>query len=525
MNPHYDVIVIGAGHNGLVTAAYLAQSGQSVLVLEQRSVPGGAAATEESFPGYQINTGAHDAGLFPDEIVQKLFLKMSGLAFRQGPAAVFAPQPAGDALTLWHDVGKTKAEIARFSRRDSQRFPDFKRQVERMAQILQHMMFLTPPDLAARDANELLEWGKVGLKLKRLGNKEMMEFMRILPLPASEYLDEWFESDALKGALGADGITGTRQGPRSAGTALMLLYRHTQGFLNTRFVGRGMGQLAAALATAAQQNGAEIRTETAVSSVRLEDGKATGVILADGKEISARVVVSNADPRRTFFGLVGAPHLEPRFMRQVRSIIYRGSTAKVNLALAGLPRFTGQTAASELSGHIRISPSLDYLERAYDDAKYSRVSTNPYLDITLPTLHDPYLAPDGRHILSITMQYAPYALRDGDWHQEREALGDHIIDTLAQYAPGLKDLILHRQVLTPLDWEQTYGLSEGSIYHGQMGLDQLLMMRPVPGWGQYRTPIDNLYLCGAGTHPGGGVTGVPGYNAAREILRALQADA
>lgn len=521
MTTQYDAIIIGGGHNGLVTAAMLAKAGHQVLVLEQRQVLGGAAATEELFPGFKINTGAPEAGLFQDTIIRELFLRMYGLETRDSPAAIFAPQPDGTALTLWRDSARSAADIGRFSREDAARYPVFVEQVERMAQLVQEMLLLTPPDLGERNMGDVLAWGKLGLQLKRLGNKEMMEFMRILPMAVGEYLDEWFESDPLKGALGASGVVGSHQGPRSGGTTLMMLYQQAGGFLRTRFVLGGVGQLSSALAGVAQHNGAQIRTGAPVARILLQDGRATGVTLVDGQEFSARVVISNADPRRTFFSLVGPTNLEPRFMREVRNIIYRGSTAKVNLALAGLPRFNGQEDEAQLSGRIRISPSLEYLERAYDDAKYGRISVRPFLDAVIPTLTDPTLAPAGQHILSITMQYAPYELRQGDWQQERELLGDLVIETLTQYAPGLPELILHRQVLTPVDWAQTYGLTEGSIYHGQMGLDQLLVMRPVPGWSQYRTPIENLYLCGAGTHPGGGLTGAPGYNAAREVLKDL----
>ncbi|MCP4426566.1 MAG: NAD(P)/FAD-dependent oxidoreductase [Chloroflexi bacterium] len=345
--------------------------------------------------------------------------------------------------------------------------------------------------------------------------------MRVLPMPISDYLDEWFEADALKGALGAAGIIGMRQGPRAAGTGLHFFYQHARGLSANRVVVGGMGKLAEALASAAQKNGAEIRTSSPVARILLEDGRAVGVALADGTEIRADVVVSNADPRRTLFGLVGPQHLEPRFMRKARNIIYRGSVAKMNLALSGLPQFNGQTSEGQLNGRIRIAPSLDYLERAYDAAKYGRVSPGPYLDATIPTLLDPSLAPDSKHIMNITMQYAPYDLRDGNWNDERERLGDVIIETLSQYAPNLQSLISHRQIIAPLDWEREYGLTEGSVMHGQMGLDQLLVMRPVARWSRYETPIENLYLCGAGTHPGGGVTGAPGYNAAGEILKNL----
>ncbi|MBK8986896.1 MAG: NAD(P)/FAD-dependent oxidoreductase [Chloroflexi bacterium] len=518
----YDAIIVGAGHNGLTAAAYLAQAGHRVLVVEQRPLSGGVAATEEVWPGFHVNTGAPDAGLFPETIVRELFLKMHGLEFRQGPTAVFAPQPHGHALTLWHDETQTVQDIAHFNQLDAARYPAFVRQVARFAAIWGEIMAQTPPDLMALDLNDAASWGKIGWQLKRLGDHDMMEFLRVLPLALSDYLDEWFEGDALKGALAVDGLVGSQLGPRSAGTTLLFFYRHANGFMNGRIPRGGMGQLSAALAAAAQSYGAVICTGTAVQQILVnDDDQATGVRLADGAELTSRVILSSADPRRTLFGLIGPQKLEPRFMRAVRSIIYRGCTAKVNLALSGLPEFVGQTTEAQLTGRIRIAPDLTYLEKAYDAAKYGRISPHPFLDATIPSLLDPTLAPAGQHIMGITMQYAPYALRSGDWQTERERLGDLIIQTMAQYAPDLPLLIGQRQVLTPLDWEQMYGLAEGSIHHGQMGLEQLLVMRPVSAWGQYRTPIKNVYLCGAGAHPGGGVTGAPGRNAAREVLSVL----
>jgi len=361
--------------------------------------------------------------------------------------------------------------------------------------------------------------------LRRQGGREMMDFLRSLPLPVRDFLDEWFESDLLKGALGAAGIAGSRQGPRSPGTTTTFLYQHVCGFNRPRFVLGGIGQLSAGLARVAEEQGAAIRTGATVASIVLEEGRATGVRLASGEMVEAAVVASSADPRHTLLELVGPTRLQPRFMREVRNIRFRGSTAKVNLALSGLPSFRGQEEEGQLSGHIRISPSLDYLERAHDSAKYGQISPAPYLDAVIPTLTDPALAPPGRHILAVTMQYAPYDLDGGDWSEEGERLGDLVLETLAEYAPGIKKLVLQRQVLTPLDWEETYGLSEGSITHGQMGLDQLLVMRPVPGWSRYRMPVKGLYLCGAGAHPGGGVTGAPGYNAARAMIEDLKGQA
>jgi phytoene dehydrogenase-like protein len=522
MTQDYDAIVIGAGHNGLVTAALLAKAGFKTLVLERRDVLGGAAATEEVFPGFKINTGADNAGLFRDEIIDELNLTAHGLAFRESEAAVFSPQPDGSALTLWRDEAKSVAEIGRFSPRDAERYPDFVAEINRMAEALSGMLLLTPPELMERKASDGMAWGKFGLNLRRMGGKEMMEFMRVLPLPVSEYLNEWFESEALKGTLAAPAILGNQLGVRGSGTTFMLLYQHANGFLRRRTVMGGIGQLPAALAAAAEGHGAEIRLGTGVDHIMLDDDRASGVVLVDGSEIRSHIAISNADPRRTFFGLVGPTNLQPRFMRQVRNIIFRGVTAKMNMALSGLPQFNGQTDSAQLAGRIRISPNLEYLERAYDAGKYGSFSSNPILDMTIPTLLDPALAPDGRHILSITMQYAPYKLADGNWDDQREQLGDAVLDTLSGYAPDLQSLILDRQVLTPLDWQQTYGLTEGSIHHGQMSLDQLLIMRPVSGWSRYSTPIENLFLCGAGTHPGGGVTGAPGYNAAREAIKALK---
>lgn len=517
----YDAIIIGAGHNGLVTAAYLAKSGRRVLVLERRGALGGAAATEEIFSGFKFNTGAHDAGLFRQEIIDELDLKKHGVEMIDSPVAVFAPQPDNTSLTLWRDQEKNIAEIAKFSRADAEKFPAFIRLVSKLTEVLNSIMLLTPPSVTQNTLDELLAWAKAGLKLKRAGKHEMMEFLRILPMTVTEFLNEWFENEALKAVLGSAGVTGSMQGPQASGTAFMMLYHYlgmaNGGFKSSFFIKGGIGQLSAALASAARQHGAEFRTGAEVAQIKLNEGKATGVVLKSGEEISAPVVISNADPRRTFFYLAGAPNLGPTFVRRVRNIRFRGNTAKVNLALSDLPRFRSPEA--HLSGHIIICPSLEYLERAYDDAKYGRHSQKPYLDIVIPTVLDSSLAPAGRHVMSITMQYAPYKLRESNWDESREKLGDHIINTLAEYAPNIKDLILHRQVITPLDWERDYALTEGCIFHGQMGLDQLLFMRPVAGYGQYRTPIENLYLCGAGTHPGGGVTGAPGHNAAREVLK------
>jgi phytoene dehydrogenase-like protein len=423
-------------------------------------------------------------------------------------------------------VARSQAAIAEFSRADAEKYPAFLALAQRLIDTLAGVLTLTPPGLGQLRPGAVLPWARLALDARRLGQHDMLQLLRVLPMTAAEWLGEWFESDALKGALGAAGVIGGPWGPMASGTSFMLLYQRLGAAGGHQFVRGGLGQLAQALAQAARAHGAEIRTGCAVTGVVLADdganGAATGVTLADGQTITARVVVSGADPRRTLFGLVGAPNLEPRFMRQVRNVRFRGGTARVVLALRGLPRFSGAPQAESLGGHLLISPSLEYLERAADDGKYGRLSTQPMLDAVIPTVLEPGLAPAGQHQMTVTVQWAPYHLRDGDWDEQRAALGERVIDTLGQYAPGFGDLVAQCHVLTPLDYERDYGLTEGSIYHGEMGLDQLLFMRPVPGFGQYRTPIANLYLCGAGTHPGGGVTGAPGYNAAREVLKDLR---
>lgn len=522
MNEYFDAIIIGGGHNGLVAAATLAKANKRVLLLERRANLGGAAATEELFPGYHMDTGGNDTALFLDELIRKFDLPRHGLIFHESPALLFSPQPDGRALTIWRDEIRTIAEIARFSEHDAARWPDFRRQVARMGGMLRGMLALNPPDLG-RLRGDVATWGPLAIRLRRMGGKDMMELFRVLPMAVQSYLDEWFESDALKGALAGSAVIGSTLGPRSGGTTLMFLYQNLGGLLNHRFAESGIGRLSEALAAAAQSNGATIRTEAAVERILIEgdpEPAAVGVRLDTGEEIRAAAVLSNADPRRTLFDLAGPQHLEPEVMRHVRNIIYRGSAARVNLALDGLPAFVGMTDEVQLGGRIRISPSLNYLERAYDAAKYGQISEHPYLEVFIPTVHDPSLAPKGHHILNITAQYAPYKLRDGDWEGKREALVATVMDTLESIAPGIRRQVVHCHIATPLDLEQTYSLTEGSIYHGQMGLEQMLIMRPISGWSRYETPIRNLYLCGAGAHPGGGVTGAPGYNAARTVLHS-----
>lgn len=522
----FDVIIIGGGHNGLVCAAYLAQAAKRVLVLERRGVLGGAAATEDVFPGFRVNTGANDVGLFSRKILAELNLESNGLQLLESPTVVYAPQPDGPSLTLWRDLKRSQDEIARFSTEDAARYPEFVRRFGRYASLLGDMVLLSPPALPDVQLNQLLPWARTAFKLKGLGDREMMDFMRVLPMPVADWLDEWFESPALKGALGASGVRGSFLGPRGSGSALMALYQAANagedGLRPTRFVAGGVGKLAGALAEFARQHGAEVRTAAAVERILLNEGQAVGVVMQDGEELRANVIASSADPVHTLFGLVGAPNLPVRVVREIKNIRMRATLARVNLALSGLPEFpvaeAGDTKA-HLGGHILIAPTLDYIERAYDRAKYGAYSSRPMLELTIPTINDPSLAPPGQHLLCIDVYYAPYALNDGGWDAHKEGLLQTVVGTLAEYVPGIAAQITHSQVITPLDLEREYGLTGGDIYHGQMGLDQLLMMRPIAGYGRYHSPIPNLYFCGAGAHPGGGVTGAPGYNAAREILK------
>ena len=515
----YDVIVIGADLNGLVAAAYLAHAGKKVLVLDRHNQPGGPAITEEVFPGFRFNTVQHDAGWLNPTIVTDLHLTQHGLALIQSEVTAFDP---GSGLTLWRDVAKSAQAIARFSKTDAEKWPVFSAQMIKLASFLENIYTITPPKITTTHPTEMWSLLMLGRKLRGLGKRDMMEMVRALPMSVYELLNDWFETDALKGVIGAGGVTNLMQGPRAAGTALVLLH-HLMGagaFRAIRTAQGGVGSIAHALVAAAKQNGAQMRLNAEVIKIVVKNDRAAGVVLASGEEIAAQAIVSSADVCRTFLEWIGPEYLETNFMRAVQNIKYRGVRAKVNLALSELPGFDGADE-SMLRGVISISPSLDYLEHAYDGAKYGRVSNQPYLEATIPSLNDPGLAPTGQHIMSIWMQYAPYQLREEHWDDaQREALGDRVVSTLSEYAPNLKQAILYRQVLTPLDLETRFDAPEGNLYQGELTLDQFLFMRPVAGWAQYRTPIEGLYLCGAAVHPGGGLAGVAGYNAAREILKS-----
>jgi len=522
----YDAIIIGAGHNGLVTATYLAKTGKKVLVLERRPTIGGGAVTEEIFPGFQYSTCAHLAGAFSNDVIVELELKKYGLEILPLDPLLFAPALAGNPLLLPREGAKMAETIGRFSRADAGKFDSFCSLTKKLSSFLGALNGLPLPDGTKSRSLNLLELAKLGWKFHRLGERDMYEFLRILPMSIADLLNEWFESDLLKAALAGSGILGSFVGPRQQGTAFNFLHHQlgeSNGALRTAgFVRGGIGNLPQAIARAAQHFGAKIQTSAEVAQILTKSGAATGVVLKNGEDISGTAIISSANIKRTFLRLIEPTYLDPEFLLQVKNIRSRGTVAKINFALATLPKFKGgseHVPSATLGGVIHIGPTLDYLERAADDAKYGRFSRQPFLEITIPSVTDPTLAPAEKHVMSVWMQYAPYHLRDSNWNAERDALGDTVVNVIEDYATGFKNSILHRQVLTPLDVEQTFGLTEGCIYHAEMSLDQIFFMRPVPGWARYGTPIENLYLCGSGTHPGGGITGLPGYYAAKRILQ------
>jgi phytoene dehydrogenase-like protein len=529
-NSKHDIIIIGGGHNGLVAACYLAKAGLKTLVFERREVVGGASVTEEIHPGFRCSTLAHSAGPLLPEVTKDLGLEGFGLEFIKPESRVLALTPDAGSICIYNDTDLTVSEIKKVSVADAKSYPEFVRSFARIGKVLEPLVAMTPPTIDNPSAWELFNLGKLGLSFRGLGKRDAYRLLRWAPMAVADLVSEWFETETLRATVAARGIFGAFAGPWSAGTSLGLLWQAAldgHAIAPSSFAKGGMGAVTEALAKAAQALGVEIRTAAAVERIETTSETISKVVLQSGEEISARAVVSSADPRTTFLKLIDPVDLDPNFLLKIRNYRALGVSAKINLALSGLPSFTSgkedRVHTAKLSGRIHVGPDIDYLERAFDAAKYGDYSPEPCMDIQIPSLTDASLAPEGAHVMSIYVQYAPYNLKVGDWNSLREEFADNALNVLTNYAPDLKRLIVARQVITPLDLEQTYGLSGGHIHHGEQSLDQFFTFRPLIGWAQYRTPIKGLYLCGAGTHPGGGVTGGPGANAAREIIKDLKA--
>ncbi|MCP5096353.1 MAG: NAD(P)/FAD-dependent oxidoreductase [Chloroflexi bacterium] len=524
MSEQYDAIIIGGGHNGLTTAAYLARANKRVLVLERRHILGGATVTEEIYPGFRYTVCSYVVSLLESKVIRDLDLPRHGLEIIP-EECLFTPLPDGDRLLLWGDADATRREICRHSAKDAEAYEQFGRLMYHMALAIKPIFTMIPPDptsFSPRDLRQLLQLG--GL-FTSLDEKQFHWLVKLMTMSVTDFLSEWFESEALIASLSAAGIIGTFVGPRSPGSAYVLLH-HYLGEVDGAtaawgFPRGGTGAVSQAIASAAREHGAEIRTNAAVDQVIVKNGRAVGVALENGDELYSKLVISGVDPKRTFLNFVDENQLPSDFVDSIRKFKIRGSSGKVNLALSELPNFTAMPGPGpHMRGSVSIGPTVDYLERAYDDAKYGRFSQRPWLGVVFPTSFDPTMAPPGQHVASIFVQYAPYNL-EGGWNDaQREAFGDTVIDTLAEYAPNIRDIILHRQVLTPWDMEQKIGLTEGNIFHGELALHQLFFLRPAPKWAKFRTPIVNYYQCGSGAHPGGGITGAPGRLAAMEILRS-----
>ena len=523
MPQHYDAIVIGGGHNGLVNAAYLAKAGKKVLVLERRHVLGGAAVTEEIVPGFLFSECSYVVSLLRPEIIRELDLPRHGLEILPLDGT-FTPMPSGDYLWRMNDHARTQREIRRHSRVDAEAYDEFSKMMTPMCRFVKPILSMIPPDPTTLNPRDLQRLYFLGQRFRDLSSDERYTLIQLMTMSAADFLDQWFETDVLKATMSASGIIGTFLGIRSPGTAYVLLH-HYMGeidgaFRSWGFSRGGTGAISNAIAAAARELGVEIRTQAPVDKILVKNGRTTGVALKSGEEISASVVSSSVDPHLTFEKFLAPSELPSDFLESVRRYKFRGSSGKVNLALDALPDFKslpGQGA--HLRGAISISPSIEYMERAYDDAKYGHYSRKPYIDMVIPSLTDPSVAPPGKHVLSCFVQYAPYKLAQGTWDDHKEAFGNTVINTIAEHAPNIKKIIIARQILTPLDLEREFGLTQGNIFQGELSLEQLFFLRPVPGWAYYRTPIDNLYMCGSATHPGGGIMGAPGRIASQVILK------
>ncbi len=532
------VVLIGGGHNALIAAFYLAKGGFKPLLLERREMVGGGAITEEFHPGFRASTLAHTLGPLRADIARDLRLDKSDCEILSPDPRVFAPTSDGKALLFYSDVAKTAAAIGNFSAKDASKYAQFVESLASTAGFFTQLSSITPPAIDKPTPEDLWNLLKTGRGVRSLGKTGIFDLLRWGPMAVADFVAEFFETELLRAVIAARGIFGTALGPWSAGSTAVLLLRasadaHPVG--SSAFPRGGLGSFTRALAESAKQAGAEIRTDAEVRHIRIKDGAVIGIVLADGEEIAVEAVVSGVDPKRTFFHLVDPSQLDPTFANRLKNFRANGTVAKVNLALGGLPTFTALDATEgflkALSGRIHIGPEIDYLERAFDASKYGEYSQAPYLDVTIPTILDPSLAPDGKHVLSAYVQFAPFKLvdrsagaqkKEGNWDARRKDLGDTVVKTLAAYAPNIPGLVEGIQVITPKDLETSYGFTGGHIFHGELALDQLFTMRPVLDWARYKTPIRGLFLCGSGTHPGNGLTGASGANAAREIIRDLR---
>ncbi|HEV2297280.1 MAG TPA: NAD(P)/FAD-dependent oxidoreductase [Candidatus Acidoferrales bacterium] len=523
------IVIIGAGSNSLVAAFYLARAGHKPLVLERRAVVGGLAVTEEFHPGFRASLLDGAFGPLLAQVAKDMRLERHGVEWLEPNFRVFAPSPDGRALILHSDARESAKRIEAFSKTDAAKYLELAEVFESAAPLVRNLLISTPPDIDHPSSADIWNLLRTGKQFRGLGKRNMQRLLRWGPMAVADFVAEFFETELLRAVIAAPGIFGAAAGPWSAGTtALLLLRAAAGGFPDGRPLGArgGMGAISEVMAGAAKQAGAEIRTNADVTRVNVKDGAVTGVVLAGGEEIAASAIISGADPKRTFLSLVEPIHFAPSFLTKIQNHRCKGVVARVLLALDGLPNFSALRNSSEtsaaLGARIHIGPEIDYLERAFDDSKYGEFSRAPFLLATIPTLLDPSLAPAGKHVMTVHMQFAPRHLKNSDWPRQRDALGDTVVKTLAQHAPDLPQRILARSVITPLDFEETYALTGGHIHHGELALDQLFTMRPLLGCARYRTPIRGLFLCGSGTHPGTGLTGASGFNAAREILKAIR---
>jgi phytoene dehydrogenase-like protein len=523
MPQFYDVVVIGGGHNGLVNAAYLAKAGKKVLLLERRGVLGGAAVTEEIFPGFLFSELSYVVSLLRPEIIRELDLPRHGLEILPLDGT-FSPMLNGDYLWRVNDHAKTQREIRRHSRMDAEAYDEFGKLMTPMCRFVKPLLSMIPPDPTTLNPRDLKQLNSLLQRFRELSSDERYTLVQLMTMSAADFLDQWFETDVLKATMSASGIIGTFLGIRSPGTAYVLLH-HYMGeidgaFRSWGFSRGGTGGISLAIASAAREAGVEIRTQAAVSKILVKNGRACGVALKSGEEVSCNVVSSSVDPHLTFEVFLEPKDLPSEFLEGVRRYKFRGSSGKVNLALDGLPNFRALPGVgAHLRGAMSISPKMEYMERAYDDAKYGHFSRRPYIDMVIPSLTDPSVAPPGKHVLSCFVQYAPYKLAEGTWDDQKEAFGNNVIDTIAEHAPNIKDIIIGKQFVTPLDMEREFGLTQGNIFQGELSLEQLFFLRPVPGWAYYRTPVSNLYMCGSATHPGGGIMAANGRIASQVILK------